>query len=550
LLSGDSFISSDDVSFGYLNNISLAAQAEKSSTVELRLPNNPGNDLSGLDDVFIGLLIDPSNRVAELDETNNANRGDGIDRDGLEVIRLRETEPNDTPDGANKVHFNYSLDATLSSPADVDVYKITVSQPGFVEIWVEPWDGSTLDSRLTLASSPSFFTYDGLRVGGGDLLSTSDDRAPDNPNPYLRQFLQTGFRGPGIYFVAVSSGRPGDSGAYRLTTTFCAADDPLSKDRLPSRVPVGINPQAIVVSDFNRDGNLDLATANQGSGDVSVMLGIGDGTFQPAIVVDVPDHPTTLAIHDFNNDGRPDLITMDSTTRFVSLIPGIGDGSFATARLIRMQVPDPVDALALADLNQDGLPDLVTLDRDAKRVTVFLGRSEAGRFDTSPLVHHEVPDDSTRVTFVDYDRDTLLDLAVLEITTEYSGGNIVQNGYVSVLRGLGNGTFDATPLARLPYRGPLVDHLFDRIASGRVLGDFNRDGNLDVAKTVAVVENGTVVKADYLIIQPTFPTTGQAIAYVTVDTATGRSTIPHPVEPGLIEAVLNSADLFDRGDYP
>src|SRR6185437_3347430 len=46
--------------------------------------------------------------------------------------------------------------------------------------------------------------------------------------------------------------------------------------------PVGTNPQAVVTADFNHDGRLDLAVANVESDSVSVLLGNGNGSLQPA----------------------------------------------------------------------------------------------------------------------------------------------------------------------------------------------------------------------------------------------------------------------------
>src|SRR2546428_13621074 len=69
--------------------------------------------------------------------------------------------------------------------------------------------------------------------------------------------------------------------------------------------PVGVNPQAVVTGDFNGDGRLDLAVANQSSNTVSILLGNADGTFQPAQNFATGTGPQSPAVGDFNGDGRP-----------------------------------------------------------------------------------------------------------------------------------------------------------------------------------------------------------------------------------------------------
>src|SRR5207248_2839051 len=88
---------------------------------------------------------------------------------------------------------------------------------------------------------------------------------------------------------------------------------------------------AVAVADLNKDGNLDLVVVNDASAYLSVMLGNGDGSFQPLV-----DYPASSAIWpvvaDVNGDGKPDIIVADFfPQQGASVYLGNGDGSFKAA---------------------------------------------------------------------------------------------------------------------------------------------------------------------------------------------------------------------------
>src|SRR2546429_36526 len=83
-------------------------------------------------------------------------------------------------------------------------------------------------------------------------------------------------------------------------------------------------PESVAIGDLNRDGIPDLAVANYTTGDVSVLLGVGDGTFATAVNYGAHTTPLSVAIGDLNGDGKLDLAVANYTTD-VSVLLGVGD---------------------------------------------------------------------------------------------------------------------------------------------------------------------------------------------------------------------------------
>jgi FG-GAP-like repeat len=145
-------------------------------------------------------------------------------------------------------------------------------------------------------------------------------------------------------------------------------------------------PGALAIGNLTGKGPLDIVTADDGVGDISVLLGNGDGTFAaPQDFAAGNSYPSSIAIDDFNGDGHADIVVAaasnvvasnfpafldleqgTSSYDTVQLLLGNGDGTFAKPR--HLFVGNNVQALAAADFNGDGQPDLVVVDAQAVRV--------------------------------------------------------------------------------------------------------------------------------------------------------------------------------------
>lgn len=129
-------------------------------------------------------------------------------------------------------------------------------------------------------------------------------------------------------------------------------------------------PVDLLVSDLDLNGTLDLATANStASGAVSILLGSG-GTLNPAEGIDLPAGASALTLADLNNDGVGDLLVA-GTDGQVRLLSGNGNGSFQQAITVFQSAV--ISALHVTDLSGDGVPDLIVENQSTGRLTFGQG---------------------------------------------------------------------------------------------------------------------------------------------------------------------------------
>ena len=128
----------------------------------------------------------------------------------------------------------------------------------------------------------------------------------------------------------------------------------------------------MVAADLNSDGYIDLAVNNWFSGDVSVFLGTGDGTFDAAVSYAAGLASGSVAVADVDGDGNLDLVTTGGTS--VSVLPGRGDGTFEAP--VSFPVEGSSKDVAVADFNEDGRLDLAVCTQEPSTVVVLLSTIE------------------------------------------------------------------------------------------------------------------------------------------------------------------------------
>ena len=226
--------------------------------------------------------------------------------------------------------------------------------------------------------------------------------------------------------------------------------------------PIGLGPSAVIIADFNGDGRLDLAVANQADNTVSILLGIPGGTFAPERSYATGTSPAGLISADFNGDGKLDLAVVNYLDNTVSVLLGNGDGTFQPHTDYATGI-QPF-AVVAADFNGDGKIDLAIANADlmvgsTPTVSILLGNGDGSFAAQTPVVVGAQP---MWLASGDFNGDGKVDL----ITSN------IGDGTVTVLLSNGNGTFTRvdSPSGLIP--GPNRTEL--------AVGDFNGDGKLDV----------------------------------------------------------------------
>jgi subtilase family serine protease len=147
----------------------------------------------------------------------------------------------------------------------------------------------------------------------------------------------------------------------------------------------------LTTGDVNKDGNADLVAFDSIDATATVFLGNGDGTFQTGVVYASGNFPEMGALGDVNGDGWPDmvipnLVAASGTGSFVSVFLNNGDGTFGAPSTYISNFPNQV---VLADLNNDGILDIVQAEDNGGHVAVMYG-SASGSYSLSQFAQTTV----------------------------------------------------------------------------------------------------------------------------------------------------------------
>jgi len=131
---------------------------------------------------------------------------------------------------------------------------------------------------------------------------------------------------------------------------------------------VGSDPECIIAADLNRNGRMDLITANSGAGTLTVLTNNGNGIFALSTTIIPNQTPTSVTAADIYGNGRPALICNNTSASTLSVFTNKGNGTFALNATLN--VPASPQCVMAADVNGDGSVDLISLNSSGL-LTVF-----------------------------------------------------------------------------------------------------------------------------------------------------------------------------------
>lgn len=239
-------------------------------------------------------------------------------------------------------------------------------------------------TQIIVQGAPSAIAIADLNRDGKQDIATANMKRPKQGVSILLGDGTGNFGSPAYYPTSANAPRSvviadfNKDSNQDIATANASEDESISiwlgdgKGKFGTATSIGIGevPSAIATADFNGDGNPDLATANTGSNTVSILLGDGSGGFGQATDFSAGTDPIAIVINDFDGDRKKDIVVVSGNKNSLTILLGDGTGRFTLAGTFSVgKVPLSV---AVGDFNRDRKPDLATANQASNNVTILL----------------------------------------------------------------------------------------------------------------------------------------------------------------------------------
>jgi hypothetical protein len=318
------------------------------------------------------------------------------------------------------------------------------SRTGSDQTLIVSYVGITLQATPVTTALSQPVTLTATLGGGTGLVSFFDEDILLGAAPVVgnQATISTALIPAGRRRIFAIYGGDSTRGASRSNTVTVTVNANPSSGLVAAASPAtGAGPTNIATGDLNGDGKPDLVTVNRTARTVSILAGNGNGTFQPKVDYSIDFEPSNLVLGDFSSDGKLDILVAGNSTAFSVLINN-GGGTFAPGIATTEYVG--ASTLPVADFDRDGDLDIARFSYGSSSVLMGNGNGTFQSRTTPSLCCYLV------YRTGDMNNDGKMDL-VTHLT----------------FLGAGDGTFQSTGVSN--NLEPLL------------LGDFDRDGNLDIA---------------------------------------------------------------------
>jgi len=365
---------------------------------------------------------------------------------------------------------------------------------------------------------------DGTLVTVSLLTSTASVRSSTRygAGPSLAFAVTGDFNGDGRVDLVVSSDGSATNGTTSILLGSGGGLFQPAQVIVSGTNPSGAKPSAVAAADFNGDGKLDLAVTSASS--VIVLMGNGNGTFQPLVTYAAGGtSPGSMVVDDFDADGNLDIVLLNVSSNNISMLRGNPGGTFKPA-VVSTGAPATssysAGYIAYSDLNHDGKLDLVVRYASKDIVSLFLGKGD-GSFQTSR--DYVAPDNSSSLAIVPLKDGKFLFFMRDRVTKD-----------TIIMIAPGDGTLSATPAA-------FVGSSLTGIAAGDVNGDIRPDivvADRNNSRLAVLINTGTDSFASPAYSPLPSPALGVAVGDLNGD---GRSDVVTALTNGTVGVQLGTA---------
>ena len=312
--------------------------------------------------------------------------------------------------------------------------------------------------------------------------------------------------------------------------------------------PTSISPPSgLAVGDLSGTGTHDMVVANLNAGTLSVFKETSptSAAYGKATTITLGGGPNDVEIADLNGDGLPDIIVADNTGKVTYLLQNpASPGTFLAA--VSLPITNRAISVAVGDLNGDGLPDLAVTSFDASgdsgQVTLyFQDPAHPGTFLTTPLIIPALGEPS-QILIRDMNQDGVNDIVIacqgtggLANSTAAAGTTAYAEAQYGAMVILQNSATPGTFATPITYTGTVGN-------ISLAVGDLNNDGLPDIAM-VSLYPQGQGAIATLMqdpanpgtfLLPATYGANGQPVSVAIAD-------FDHDGNPDLVAADATSA---------